>query len=135
MIKLEEVLKKNKLRKTSVRIEVLSQFHRVDYALSHHALEALLKEKDFDRVTLYRTLNSFEECDIIHKIVDSDGVARYALTKHNTIDHAHVHFECVGCNTVFCVHNETPPSFSLPEGFVLDTIAISAKGLCSKCEK
>lgn len=133
MTKAEEILKQTKLRKTSVRLEVLTQFQQIEYALSHQALEELLKDKDFDRVTLYRTLNTFEEADIIHKIVDSDGVARYALTKQSTFEHAHMHFECTNCNEVFCVHNQTTPSFSLPQGFVLNSISINAKGICSKC--
>lgn len=133
MIKAEDILKNNKLRKTSVRTEVLTQFQLVDYALSHQALEELLKEQGFDRVTLYRTLNSFEECDIIHKIVDSDGVARYALTKQNTIESAHMHFECINCNEFFCIHNQKVPTFSVPKGFVLNSISVNAKGICSKC--
>jgi len=66
------------LRKTNIRKEVLESFISSEgRALSHSQLELMLE--DTDRVTLYRTLKTFEQKGIIHQAVDGSGIMKFAL--------------------------------------------------------
>ena len=66
-------------------------------ALAHGDIEKKAGEK-FDRVTVYRTLQTFVEKGIIHTIPTADNSIRYALCKDDCAeghhhDH-HIHFVC-----------------------------------------
>jgi Fur family ferric uptake transcriptional regulator len=75
----KKLLKNHRLRITDCRIDVLEKFHNTDHALSFKDLEDELK--DYDRVTLYRTLNSFIDQGLLHRIPNDSGVAAYGLCK------------------------------------------------------
>ena len=93
-------LKEFNLRQTDARAEVLDVFFADSYALAHADIETRLADK-FDRVTVYRTLKTFLEKGILHKVLDDEGSTKYALCKqqcHQTAHahhHDHVHFKCV----------------------------------------
>ena len=92
--KIQEILDKQELRKTPARQSVLGFFLKQTFAIGHSTLEKELST--FDRVTLYRTLASFEEKGIIHKILDDSGVVKYALCSSCDSHHhhdEHVHFQ------------------------------------------
>ena len=76
--KVVHILKHHNLRLTDTRTDILSVFLRNKKALSHGDLEESLPA-DFDRVTIYRTLKSFVENGILHKVPDDTGNPRYAL--------------------------------------------------------
>ncbi|MFZ1456094.1 MAG: transcriptional repressor, partial [Saprospiraceae bacterium] len=77
MISPEKILKKHHLRHTPFRAEVLQIFANAGKALSSHDIESQLS--DADRITLYRTLKSFEEKGIIHKAIDGTITQKYAI--------------------------------------------------------
>src|SRR5437764_129386 len=101
---IDELLKKNDLSVTAPRQQILNLFLRKKGALSHSDIETA---EDFDRVTVYRTLQSFTEKGIIHAIPTADNSVRYALCKddchagHHHDDH--VHFICDECNKTICL--------------------------------
>ncbi|WP_215225588.1 Fur family transcriptional regulator [Echinicola shivajiensis] len=131
-----EILKDNQLRITSCRRDVLKAFLKKDIALSHSDLEEALKE-NFDRVTIYRTLKTFLESDIIHKVLDDTGVTKYALCHHDASeshhDHEHVHFKCDVCGETQCIAEIALPSISLPEGYIVKEKSLLVHGTCNKC--
>ena len=133
-----EILKRNSLKVTQPRLKVLEIISRKDSAISQPELEKLLG-KDIDRVTLYRVLASFEEKGIIHKIFDLHGTATYAMCSTNCSEHdhhdQHVHFICRVCNSVYCLEDMTLPKVSIPAGFSLEAIAVTALGVCNHCKK
>lgn len=140
----EETLKKAGLRLTDTRKAVLSIFIDADKALSHSDLEAQLT--DCNKVTLYRTLYSFLEKDLIHKIINPDGVALFALCKHHkdnkhkrrahTHLHNHGHFVCKVCKETRCIEDF---EVQIPRRILLnnqiDEISIILEGTCSNCIK
>ena len=75
-----EVLKRNQLSVTESRIQILELFYNKNNALEHNDIEKVTGEK-FDRVTIYRTLQTFVEKGIIHTIPTADNSVRYALCK------------------------------------------------------
>ena len=71
---LKKTLKGHNLRITDCRMDVLEVFLNSTHALSFSDLEADLDL--YDRVTLYRTLNSFIEKGLLHRIPDDSGFGR-----------------------------------------------------------
>jgi Fur family ferric uptake transcriptional regulator len=77
---IQEILKRNQLSVTESRKKILELFQSNEGALAHHDIEERTSEK-FDRVTIYRTLQTFVEKGIIHTIPTADNSILYALCK------------------------------------------------------
>ncbi len=135
-IKTAEILKENKLRVTSCRRDVLNTFLGKHVALSHADLEEALKE-NFDRVTIYRTLKTFLDSDLIHKVLDDSGTAKYALCNHSAEephhDHEHVHFKCEICGKTNCLEEISLPKINLPDGYQAKEMNLLVQGVCKYC--
>ncbi len=135
-LKTDDILKSHQLRITNCRRGVLKAFLRKGRALSHADLEETLKD-NFDRVTIYRTLKTFLEGDLIHKVLDDTGVIKYALCAHDASeehhDHEHVHFKCEVCGQTQCIEEISLPSITLPKGFIGKEMNLLVQGICDKC--
>lgn len=134
----KDVLKEHKLRLTDARVDVLNLFMAQDHALSHADLEEKLQE-DYDRVTLYRTLNSFLEKGLVHKVPVDDGSTRYALCSDGCDDHHHdddhIHFKCTECGQTQCLENMPLPKVKLPDGYILQDVNFLVQGVCKGCNQ
>ena len=130
-----ELLKKNKLRATPIRKELLQLFLASKNALSNQDIEGHLS--DVDRVTLYRTLKSFQEKGIIHRAFDNTDTARYAACSDHCDAHAHhdehLHFHCSNCDNTFCVDEIPIPKLEMPTGFKAHKTNIVVDGICEEC--
>ncbi len=135
MTKTENLLKNHNLRITQVRKNVLSLFLDQDEALSNHFIESQLEK--VDRVTLYRTLKSFEEKGLIHKAFDGSDISKYALCSSDcSEDHhqdSHAHFHCEKCGKTLCMDDIPSPNSSLPSGYQLHSTHLILKGYCNEC--
>jgi len=132
------MLKRNSLSLTASREKILQLFLSNDGALSHGDIEKKAGER-FDRVTVYRTLQTFTEKGIIHTIPTADNAVRYALCKDNCSeghhhDH-HVHFICQQCKQTLCLDDVVTPDIKLPRGYALSHIEVVAEGVCRQCKK
>lgn len=130
------ILQSHKLRITDCRLEVIREFLEKNIALSHSDLEEILKQQ-FDRVTIYRTLKTFLDKDLIHKVLDDSGATKYALCAHGdaTHDHSHehVHFKCETCGETTCLEDIVLPQVKLPQGFEKKEMSLLVQGICEKC--
>lgn len=130
-------LKAFNLRHTECREAILSTFSERSAALSHSDLEMAVDDK-YDRVTIYRTLKTFLEKGIIHKILDADGGTKYALCKtectSETHRHDHVHFKCKLCGDTTCLESINIPNISLPGGYEREDINLLIEGSCPNCK-
>ncbi len=136
MNKVSAILKENSLSVTAGRQKILQLFIDVQGALSHSDIEKKTGEY-FDRVTVYRTLNSFVDKGIIHIIPSSDNSIKYALCKDDCEeghhhDH-HVHFQCSECNGTFCLDGVVTPTVAVPAGYKTKTIEVVVQGICKQC--
>src|SRR6187401_2729439 len=99
-----EILKRNQLSVTDSRRKILDLFRQSNGALAHSDIETKTGEH-FDRVTIYRTLQTFVEKGIIHTIPTADNSVRYALCKDEcSVGHHHdhhVHFVCNSCHNTY----------------------------------
>lgn len=132
-----QLLKNHKLKTTSCREEVLNLLLQNEYALSHSDLEKEM-EKSCDRVTLYRTLKTFQEKGLIHKVLDDNGITKYAPCTDCSVEnhhHEHVHFKCDQCSTTVCLDSVNIPSINLPQGYLAHEKNLLITGLCNVCNK
>jgi Fur family ferric uptake transcriptional regulator len=131
----DQLLKTFNLRSTPTRQEILHLFLRKDYALSHSDIESEIAE-DIDRVTVYRTLKTFHDHGLIHKVLDDGGALKYALctdacsaTEHR---HEHVHFKCSVCGQTNCLEIGIP-HIKLPPGYAAGEMNLLIQGVCPGC--
>ena len=130
-----KLLKSFRLRSTPTRLEILHLFLKKDYALSHSDIESEITE-EIDRVTVYRTLKTFFDRGLIHKVLDDGGSLKYALcseacseTRHR---HEHVHFKCTQCGQTNCLDVDIP-LVRLPKGYIPKEVNLLIQGTCQNC--
>jgi Fur family ferric uptake transcriptional regulator len=129
------ILRKNNLSITESRKKILSLFLQTKDALAHGDIEKKAGEK-FDRVTIYRTLQTFVEKGIIHSIPTSDNSVKYALCKdckEGQHHDDHVHFVCSICNATICLDDIVSPDIELPQGYLIENVEVVINGVCDKC--
>src|SRR6187200_537337 len=117
--KVHDILRRNQLSVTASREKILDLFLTNTRALAHADIESKAGEK-FDRVTVYRTLQTFVEKGIIHAIPTPDNTVRYALCKDCEEGHHHddhVHFVCTNCHKTICLDDIVSPGIELPDGY------------------
>jgi Fur family ferric uptake transcriptional regulator len=133
-----KLLEKHQLKKTLPRLSVLSILKSSSKAVSQPELESILG-KEIDRVTLYRTLTTFEEKGIIHKVLDFKGTANYAFcsdacNKQQRNDE-HAHFNCTVCMNVYCLASLQIPHLDMPTGYTSHATNFMVYGTCKNCNK
>ncbi len=130
------ILKRAGLSITDSRIKILEFFTNSQEALAHADIEKRGKE-NFDRVTIYRTLQIFVEKGIIHTIPTADNAVLYALCKDNCEEghhhDNHVHFVCNICGRAICLDTVSFPRVHAPQGFKVSQTDIVMKGECDSC--
>jgi Fur family ferric uptake transcriptional regulator len=135
-IDVDDILSRNSLSITDSRKKILNLFLNVQGALAHGDIEKKAGEK-FDRVTVYRTLQTFVDKGIIHIIPTTDNSVRYALCKDDCTEghhhDDHVHFICLQCGATLCLKDITAPEMKMPEGFSVNEIGVVVKGVCRNC--
>jgi len=132
---INDILKRNQLSVTDSRRKILEFFQHANGALAHADIEKLSGDT-FDRVTIYRTLQTFVEKGIIHTIPTVDNSVKYALCKDECAEghhhDNHIHFLCDDCGTTYCLDSHIP-DVKLPRGFVAKQTDVVVSGLCGKC--
>lgn len=131
-----EILKRSQLSITESRRRILELFQANNGALAHADIEKKTGEQ-FDRVTIYRTLQTFVEKGIVHTIPTPDNAVLYALCKDACSEghhhDNHVHFICDLCGTTYCLDHITIPKVQLPTGFLATRTDVVVSGRCDKC--
>jgi Fur family ferric uptake transcriptional regulator len=131
-----EILRRNQLSITEGRTKILELFKISNGALAHADIEKKTEE-NFDRVTIYRTLQTFLEKGIIHTIPTSDNSVLYALCKDECSQGQHhdnhVHFICDVCDITYCMESIEIPEVKLPKGFKQNRADVVISGICNNC--
>lgn len=135
MNNIESKLKGRHIKPTAMRELVLKVLNEQKAAISLSELEH--KFDKADKVTLYRTLKTFEENKLIHSIDDGTGSVKYALCSETcecNPDDLHIHFLCTKCKQTYCLSDIPVPKVNLPTSFSLETINMVIKGRCAGCK-
>jgi len=131
----ENILEKNNIRPTAMRLLVLKDLFNENRAVSLTDLEYNFDRSE--RTTLYRTLKTFVNSGIAHQIDDGTGITKYALCEENctcAIDiDLHVHFHCNNCKETICLPKHKIPTINLPNNYLAEEVNLVVKGICDKC--
>lgn len=135
--RIAQTLARHALRQTPVRRAVLRVLGESPFALSGSEIEAQLGP-DTDRITLYRTLKSFEENGLIHRVIDSTDIIRYAVCSAECSAQAHfdnhVHFKCTACQHIYCLSQVAVPAVVLPGQYRAGRADYLLSGVCARCQ-
>ena len=132
-----DILRNKHLSITDSRKKILSLFLVNNDALAHGDIEKKAGEK-FDRVTVYRTLQTFVEKGIVHTIPTADNAVLYAICKDCDEHHHHddhVHFVCSNCNATICLDDIVSPEIKLPDGYKAQNVQVVINGICKNCNQ
>lgn len=123
-------------RNTIAKTKILEFVNHSKEAVAHSDIQKALVGI-CDRVTIYRVLERLLKEGLVHKIVDVDGVVKYAAChtcedKHHH-HHDHIHFSCEKCKKVTCL-DTIMPEFNLPKDYKLKSVNFTVSGLCPQCK-
>lgn len=150
-----KILKMHGIKRTHARVESLKALFSAHSAISLSEIMSGLK--DVDRITIYRTMHTFVEKGIVHTLVDTNGVTRYAVCgdkcNENLHFDNHAHFYCRICKKTICIDFELPNlsklgsgsnenirhhdqrilEIEISKGFQIESIQTLATGICPDC--
>lgn len=133
-----QLLKEHHLKSTSGRTAILSLFLQNERALGYSDIEKKIAAS-YDRVTVYRTLKTFLDRGVIHKVLDDGGSLKYALCDVGCAGrmhrHEHVHFKCSSCGETCCLEQVGIPAIELPAGYSASELNLLIRGVCDKCKR
>lgn len=146
-VRAESILKTHALRRTPVRLGVLDVLAGNRHPLD--ATEIISKlPSHIDRVTVYRTLNTFVDKKIVHRVRGEDRSWRYAAgepsgaggLKHGggEASHHHAHFVCDDCGEVECLEDAAIPrnfvkSMGVERAYKVTYPEVTLHGSCPRC--
>jgi Fur family ferric uptake transcriptional regulator len=132
---LENRLIEKQINRTAMRLLVLDFLEKQSRAVSLTDIE--LSMGNTDRVTLFRTIKTFEEHGLVHRIEDGTGTSKFALCQPDcdAIKHQdlHVHFYCHRCKETYCLPKTHIPDVALPPAYQAETRELIVKGICAAC--
>ena len=137
MEKANKILEQKAVRITPMRQLLLEHFLKQSRTFGLQELEEVFPKSD--RISINRTLKTFEEKGIIHSIDNGTNEVKYALCKEHCLPSHHLdqlpHFHCLKCNQITCLENVFIPSMELPDGFTANEITMTIKGVCKNCQE
>ena len=132
---IENILSNREIKPTSMRLLVLQELLESKTAIGIKELEDRFDK--VDKVTLYRTLKTFEKKKLIHTIQDGTNELKYAACEEGcecAPQEQHVHFHCHQCDETFCFTKSIIPSVDIPTGFSADSVTMVYQGVCPNCK-
>ncbi len=135
---IDQLLQSAKLRRTPVRLALLKLLEQSTQPLTAPQMLQLLPDAT-DTVTVYRTLNTFTELQLIHRIRAKDRSWSYALgAPQPRAAHRHPHFVCDECGTVECLEDAPIPdsfvkSLHVRRDYHVKFPEVLLHGLCPRC--
>jgi Fur family ferric uptake transcriptional regulator len=123
------------IKPTAMRMLVLDLLIQQKNAISLSELEEKLHPAD--RVTIYRTLKTFEEKGLVHSITDGTTSPKFfpcdEACDHQHLHDMHVHFTCTSCKKTSCISEARIELPQLPEKYKTETVQLLVKGICPAC--
>ncbi len=128
------MLKTAKLYCTESRVTILEVLIKASKPLNQDQIARQSGKKHFDKVTIYRTLESLLRVGLVHKAFMEKRAWHFELA-HNCTEHqCHPHFTCTNCGDTHCLTGISLPLAQSPhKGFVIDRQQVRLEGLCPKC--
>ena len=129
-----EMLKTAKLYCTKHRVAILNVLFQAGEPLSQEQIAKRLGKNNFDKVTIYRTLESFIKVGLVHKAFMDKRASHYELAHNCTEKQCHPHFTCTNCGNTHCLVKISIPMAKSPyKGFIIQRQQVHLEGLCPNC--
>lgn len=132
---LENILIAKQVSPTAMRLLVLEFFLKKKSAISLSDVEKGLGH--VDRITVYRTLKTFEQKGVLHLVQDGTA-SKYALCAEacTTSKHYddHLHFSCTSCGETSCLPEVKVPVIPSPANYRLNEVSLYGRGVCYPCQ-
>lgn len=133
-LKIRNMLKAARLYRTKGREAILKVLFKADKPLSQDQIARCLGKKHFDKVTIYRTLESLLKVGLLHKVFVDKRASHYELAHNCTESQCHPHFTCTNCGNTYCLMDMSLPMAKSPhKGFVIHRQQVRFEGLCPIC--
>jgi Fur family ferric uptake transcriptional regulator len=133
-IKAHEMLKAAKLYCTAGRVAILTVLMKAGKPLSQDQIARRSGKNHFDKVTIYRTLESLLGVGLVHKVFIDKRARHFELSHNCTESQCHPHFTCTSCGGTTCLTGVTLPMAKSPhKGFVINRQQVRLEGLCPAC--
>jgi Fur family ferric uptake transcriptional regulator len=132
--KVERLLKLARLRQTGARTAVLGALFNTVGPQTAEQIIAKLVGKSPNKVTIYRTLESFVKAGFVHRVFIGERTQYFEMADHCSGKQCHPHFTCRKCGATRClVGVSTPLVKGLGKGFILQRQQIRLEGICPAC--
>ena len=133
-IQTREMLKTAKLYCTAGRMAILKVLMAAGKPLSQDQIARRSENKHFDKVTIYRTLESLLGVGLVHKVFIDKRAWHFELAHNCTERQCHPHFTCTSCGDTHCLTEISLPMAKSPhKGFVIHRQQVRLEGLCPTC--
>jgi len=132
--KARQMLKRAKLYCTDARIAVLRALMETARPLRQDQITPQSTKATFNRVTVYRTLESLVEAGLVHRAFTQNRAWHFELADHCTEHQCHPHFTCTSCGVTHCLTDIALPMARIADkGFVISRQQVRLEGLCPAC--
>lgn len=131
---LELILKQHGMSNTPIRRKVLALFMNSNKALQHSDIEQYFPKND--RITLYRTLQTFVKKRLIHTIPTDRKSIQYAYGRvsHKIGHERHIHFSCEICGGIQCMDMPLHVDISkIAKHYAIRSVDVVLRGVCNIC--
>lgn len=122
------------LYRTRHRVTIINVLLKAGRPLSQDQIANRSGEKHFDKVTIYRTLESLVKVGLVHKAFMHKRASHFELANQCTEKQCHPHFTCTNCGETHCLTEISLPMSASPhKGFVIVRQRVLLEGLCPEC--
>ncbi len=132
----KDLLRQNHIKITKARTTILDIIMKSDSSISAEDIynRCVKQGEDVNLSTVYRSLDLFEDKDIINKLDLGEGRYTYRINNHShmhtlkcSLCHKEIEVPCPMYQVEELVRNKT--------GFVLTDHQLVLKGICEECKK
>ncbi len=122
------------LKRTPGRIALLKLLLSSPHPLSQQEIASRLEKVRLNRVSIYRSLHTFLQSGIVHRVESGDRTWRFAVCGCGSRGHCHPHFICSRCGRVECLSGfKMPETGYLQPGYVVEEQELYLRGRCATC--
>jgi Fur family ferric uptake transcriptional regulator len=129
-----QILRSAKLYHTRCRAAILRVLTAAQRPLSQTEVAQRLGRNRLGKVTIYRTLETFINAGLVHKVFLQERAWHYEMAGQCTASQCHPHFLCTHCARTYCLPEASVPMAAMtPAGFVVHRQQVQLEGLCPAC--
>jgi Fur family ferric uptake transcriptional regulator len=133
-LKARQMLKSVKLYLTACRLNVVHALLKADRPLTQEQIAGRLGRKRFDKVTIYRTLETLVKVGLVHRAFIEERARHFELAHNCSESQCHPHFTCTNCGKTHCLTDMAlPKAKRRHKGFLIYRQQTRFEGLCPAC--